>query len=152
MRSLILEDARDLYEIRKTSFEDLWTEKEFISMLSDESFFGFRENCGFILCRKVLDSIDIVTFCVDPRYRGRGVGGNLLSELIKFAKESKCEIFLEVAEKNYIARNLYTSFGFREISVRKNYYQLKNGAQDAVVMKYKNVHNQPQPEKPYSPE
>ncbi len=143
MRSLILEDARDLYEIRKTSFEDSWSEEEFVSMLFDKSFFGFRENHGFILCRKALDSIDIVTFCIDPKYRGRGIGKNLLSKLIKFAKENKCEIFLEVAEKNYIARNLYTSLGFREISLRKNYYKLKNGVQNAVVMKYKNIHNQP---------
>lgn len=135
MRSLILEDARDLYEIRKTSFEDLWTEKEFISILSDDSFFGFREDHGFILCRRALDSIDIVTFCIDPKYRGKGIGRNLLSELIKFAKENKCEIFLEVAEKNYIARNLYASLGFKEISARKNYYKLKNGTQNALIMK-----------------
>ena len=136
MRSLILDDAHDLYEIRKTSFEDLWTEKEFVSMLSDESFFGFREERGFILCRKVLDSIDIVTFCVDLQYRGKGIGKNLLLELINFAKESKCEIFLEVVEKNRTARNLYISSGFKEISVRKNYYKLKNGTQNAVVMKF----------------
>ncbi len=139
MRSLILEDAHDLFEIRKPSFEDLWSEKEFISMLSDESFFGFRENHGFILCRKALDSIDIVTFCVDPQYRGKGIGKNLLSELIKFAKESKCEIFLEVAEKNHIARNLYSALGFKETSVRKNYYKFKDGTQNAVVMKHKPV-------------
>ena len=136
MRSLILDDAHDLYAIRKTSFEDLWTEKEFVSMLSDESFFGFREDHGFILCRKALDSIDIVTFCVDPQYRGKGIGKNLLSELINFAKENKCEIFLEVAEKNYIVRNLYSFFGFEKISVRKNYYRFKDDIQDAIVMKH----------------
>ena len=142
MRKLVPEDAHDLYEIRKTSFEDLWTEKEFISMLSDDSFFGFREDHGFILCRKALDSVDIVTFCVDPKYRGKGIGRNLLLELIKFARENKCEIFLEVAEKNHTARSLYISSGFEEISVRKNYYKLKNSTQNAVVMKYKNPHNQ----------
>ena len=142
MRSLILDDAHDLYEIRKTSFEDLWTEKEFISILSDNSFFGFREDHGFILCRKALDSVDIVTFCVDPKYRGKGIGRNLLLELIKFARENKCEIFLEVAEKNHTARSLYISSGFEEISVRKNYYKLKNSTQNAVVMKYQNPHNQ----------
>ena len=137
MRSLILEDAHDLYEIRKTSFEDFWSEKEFVSMLADKSFFGFRNERGFILCRKVLDSIDIVTFCVDPRYRRKGIGSSLLSELINFAKKNKCEIFLEVAEKNCAARNLYISFGFEEISTRKSYYKFKDETQDAVVMKYK---------------
>ena len=121
MRSLILKDARDLSEIRKTSFEDFWSEREFISMLSDESFFGFREDRGFILCRRALDNIDIVTFCVDPQYRRGGIGKKLLSGLIRFARKNKCEIFLEVAEKNFPARNLYASLGFKQISIRKNY-------------------------------
>lgn len=135
MRRLVFEDAWDLAEIRKTSFDDFWSEKEFKSMLSDESFFGFREDQGFILCRKVLDCIDIVTFCVNPKYRRCGMGKRLLSEVINFAKKNNCEIFLEVAEKNYIARSLYNALGFREISVRKNYYKFKDSTQDALVMK-----------------
>lgn len=136
MRSLILDDARDLAKIRRTSFGDFWSEKEFISMLSDESFFGFRRKHGFILCRRALSDIDIVTFCVEPQHRREGIGRSLLSEVIKFAEENKCEIFLEVAEKNLVARKLYISFGFEEISERKNYYKFKDGEQNAVVMKY----------------
>ena len=136
MRRLVLEDARDLAELRKTSFEDFWSEKEFISMLSDKSIFGFREDHGFILCRKVLDCIDIVTFCVDPQHRGEGIGKKLLAEVIDFAQENRCEIFLEVADKNYVARNLYESFGFKQISVRKNYYKFSDGVQNAMVMKH----------------
>lgn len=136
MRSLILDDARDLAKIRRTSFNDFWSEKEFISMLSDESFFGFREEHGFILCRRALDEIDIVTFCVEPRCRKEGIGRKLLSEVIKFAEENKCKIFLEVAEKNLVARKLYISFGFEKISDRKNYYKFKDSVQNAVVMKY----------------
>ena len=139
MCNLILEDARDLAELRKTSFEDFWSEEEFVSLLSDESFFGFREDYGFILCRKASDCIDIVTFCVEPQHRGEGIGKNLLTEVINFAQKNQCEIFLEVAEKNYIARNLYESFGFKQISVRKNYYKFSDGIQDAVVMKYNSL-------------
>lgn len=137
MRKLVPEDAQDLYEIRKMSFEDLWSEEEFASMLSDESFFGFKEDRGFVLCRRVLDSIDVVTFCVDPKRRGKGIGKRLLAEVVKFARENSCEIFLEVAEKNHVARNLYTSVGFEKISIRKNYYKFKDGIQNAVVMKFK---------------
>ena len=134
MRSLILEDAQDLADIRKTSFEDVWSEEEFVSMLSDESFFGFREDHGFILCRRALDSIDIVTFCVDPPYRNRGIGKKLLQKVLNLAKEGLCKVFLEVAERNYAARNLYEALGFEKISVRKNYYKFSSGTQDAVVM------------------
>lgn len=136
MRNLILKDAHDLYEIRKASFESFWSEKEFVSMLSDESFFGFREDRGFILCRRALNYIDIVTFCVDPKYRRQGIGKKLLTGVVKFAQRNSCETFLEVAEKNVAARNLYVSFGFKEISVRKNYYKFKGKTQNALVMKH----------------
>lgn len=139
MRSLIIEDAHELTEIRKSCFKDFWQEEEFSSMLSEKSFFGFREDYGFILCRKALDDIDIVTFCVDPKYRRMGIGKRLLSEVIKFAIKNKCKIFLEVAEKNYPARNLYNSLGFKEISIRKDYYKFKNETQNAVVMKYSSI-------------
>lgn len=137
MRRLVPSDAADLAEIRKTSFDDFWSEREFALMLSDESFFGFREDHGFILCRRVLECIDIVTFCVEPQYRARGIGKNLLAELLNFAMEKRCQIFLEVAEKNYIARNMYNSSGFKQISIRKNYYKFPDGIQDAVVMSWK---------------
>lgn len=134
MRSLVLEDARDLAEIRKTSFEDFWSEEEFVSMLSDKSFFGFRECHGFILCRRALDSIDIVTFCVSPPHRNKGTGKKLLQEVLNFAKATQCKVFLEVAEKNYVTIKLYKALGFKRISVRKNYYKFSSGLQDAVVM------------------
>ncbi len=135
LRPLTLEDAADLANIRKTSFEDFWSEDEFKQMLKDESYFGYREDNGFILCRKALDSIDIVTFCVVPEQRKKGTGRRLLNEVIKFASDDKCSIFLEVAEKNQAAKNLYLSAGFKEISVRKNYYKFSSGFQDALVMK-----------------
>lgn len=139
MRSLILEDARDLAEIRKTSFEDFWSEEEFVSMLADESFFGFREDHGFILCRRAPDCIDIVTFCVIPSHRNRGVGKKLLSAVLNLANEAQCKVFLEVAEKNHIAIKLYEELGFERISMRKNYYRFSDGVQDAVVMECKST-------------
>ncbi len=134
MRSLILEDVQDLVEIRRISFEDFWSEKEFTSMLSDKSFFGFREDHGFILCRRTLDCIDIVTFCVTPSYRNKGIGKKLLLEVMNLAEETQSKVFLEVAEKNYTARSLYQSLGFKKISIRKNYYKFSDSFQDAIVM------------------
>lgn len=135
MRNLILDDAKDLEDMRKTSFEDFWSENEFRSMLKDKSFFGFIEDHGFILCRKALDCIDIVTFCVVPEYRQKGIGRQLLNKVIEFAEINKCQIFLEVAENNYSAQGLYRSVGFEEISTRKNYYKFATGFQNALVFR-----------------
>jgi ribosomal-protein-alanine N-acetyltransferase len=41
-------------------------------------------------------------------------------------------VFLEVRSKNAAARALYNAYGFKEIGVRKGYYQ--NPSDDAVIM------------------
>lgn len=136
MNKITVNDAPKLEKIRKTCFSDYWSEKSFIDMLSDKSFFGFSEEHGFILCRKAYDTMDIVTFCVESEYRNQGIGTNLLFAVINFAKENSSDIFLEVAEKNFPAIHLYKSLEFKKISIRKNYYKFSDGLQNAIVMKY----------------
>ena len=49
-----------------------------------------------------------------------------------FCKEKGAErMLLEVREKNSAARALYESFGFEQISVRKNYYS--HPTEDAII-------------------
>ncbi|MCR4623513.1 MAG: GNAT family N-acetyltransferase [Alphaproteobacteria bacterium] len=79
-------------------------------------------------------------FCVAPKHRHKGEGRYLLSELIKLADRNKCKIFLEVADTNQIAQNLYLSLEFNPISIRKNYYKVADGYKDAIVM-VRSVHN-----------
>jgi len=44
-------------------------------------------------------------------------------------------IILEVADSNLAARAFYTSNGYKQIAVRKNYYTFPNGSHvDAIVM------------------
>jgi len=44
------------------------------------------------------------------------------------------KIFLEVRISNAIAIDLYKAAGFKEIGLRKNYYRLKEGREDAILM------------------
>ena len=56
-------------------------------------------------------------------------------KLLELAKEKQCtQINLEVAEKNLVAINLYKSFNFQKVGLRKNYY--KNG-DNAILMTLK---------------
>ena len=54
----------------------------------------------------------------------------------KFLEEAKkrggTSFFLEVRESNLRARNLYRSFGFEEIDVRKKFYEAP--VEDGIVM------------------
>ncbi len=44
------------------------------------------------------------------------------------------KIILEVRVSNNVAYSLYEKLGFEEISIRRNYYRLPKGREDAFVM------------------
>ena len=70
---------------------------------------------------------------VDPEFRQRGIGYRLLDYAMKTSRGDGLETaFLEVRVGNIAARKLYTAYGFKEVSIRKNYY--KNPTEDAVIM------------------
>ena len=69
----------------------------------------------------------IWSIAVDKAFQGRGVGGNLLREIIKkYTLAKALEITLHVHEDNP-AQSLYFSYGFRVQDVIKDYYAPKNG-------------------------
>jgi GNAT superfamily N-acetyltransferase len=59
------------------------------------------------------DQADLISMWVDPRARGRGVGGALVAQVIAYAREHGCRsIALRVTEGNATAERLYARFGF----------------------------------------
>ena len=56
----------------------------------------------------------------------------MLEELINIAKERKLkDITLEVNVNNIPAINLYKKYNFKEVGIRKKYY---NNTDDAIIM------------------
>lgn len=88
---------------------------------------------GYISLLVVGDDAEVIQIMVLKEFRGRGYGRELL-----VAGEEECKkllktgIILEVRRSNTVARKLYKSEGYNEISVRKNYY---DGTEDAIIMK-----------------
>ncbi len=74
---------------------------------------------------------EIHTIGVDPDYQGRGIGRQMMTDLLDFAGPDGV-VFLEVRTDNIPAIGLYESLGFVQIGMRKRYY--RNGA-DAYTMR-----------------
>ena len=87
---------------------------------------------GFIVWRAVADEAELITIGVDPDARRTGIAAAMLGIMEGvFKKTGIKKIFLEVAENNHPARQLYKNNGYNEIGVRPKYYD----GIDAIMMK-----------------
>ena len=128
--------VEDVFLIEKTFF-DLKNSSVIRDSLSSETLDYFvlldGENViGFYECSVVLDEAELFDIAIDERYQGKALSKMLMEDLLNRCEEKQVRtIFLEVNTNNIKAINLYTKFGFKEYSRRKNYY----GDNDAILMK-----------------
>lgn len=66
---------------------------------------------------------EVHTIAVAPAYQGRGLGRELLEQLLYTADLLDGPVFLEVRTDNEPAISLYKSAGFFTLDTRKGYYQ-----------------------------
>ncbi|MDD4734224.1 MAG: GNAT family N-acetyltransferase [Bacilli bacterium] len=86
---------------------------------------------GFLNYALIYDRIEINYIVVNINYRNQKIASNLMKYLISIAYEYDClNISLEVNKNNQSALKLYKKYGFKEVGIRKNYY---NGV-DAILM------------------
>lgn len=113
-----------------------WSEAEFSAMLLAKNVLSITCDDGFALGQFLLDEAELFLIMTEPKHRSQGVGRRMLALFEEQAfKNEVRRIILEVSATNIAARALYTSTGYQEIAVRKNYYTFPNGSQaDAIVM------------------
>jgi ribosomal-protein-alanine N-acetyltransferase len=113
-----------------------WSETEFAAMLSKKNALSATCDAGFAVGQVILDEAELFLIMTKPERRGQGVGHQILAKFEQRALQNNIRrIILEVAYSNSAARALYTSSGYQQIAVRKNYYTFSNGSHvDAIVM------------------
>jgi len=148
------EDISQIVEIEQEANMPPWSHGALLSEIDkDESFFivsvedpaelPFCEEkaeepspCfikGFALLRQVGDDGELLKIAVEKESRACGIGGLLMSAVLKHAAEKKhTSVFLEVRSGNTSAIRLYEKHGFRTVRVRKDYYC--DPVEDAIVM------------------
>jgi ribosomal protein S18 acetylase RimI-like enzyme len=68
---------------------------------------------GYILASyQAPDHFVLSSLFINPHHQGQGIGGALLTAAIADIPE-RCEVTLEVLEKNQKAQSLYARYGFR---------------------------------------
>ncbi len=130
-----------LAALHAASFDAPWTEQSFAEMLAAPGTGATiaalsDEPAGFIVSRRAADEAEVITIGVRPELQRRGIARALLNhELGELSGKGAMRCFIEVAVSNAPARALYEGSGFRQVGLRRAYYERPGGArEDALVM------------------
>ena len=137
-RRSIPDDAPDIARLEEEIFPDPYSEKDIFSYICMDGGMCFSALDGgrvvaYIIGRVIAPEGEIYRIATKDGYRRRGIAYRLLDYSAKTEKGRGLEcLFLEVRSKNVPARNLYRSYGFKEVGERRGYY--KDPPDDAVIM------------------
>lgn len=132
---LVIEPMRDtdLYQVVAIENMSFRVPKSVDVFRHDENkYFVAREKgqvVGYIGVEDIAGEKHIINMAVHPDKRRQGIGGKLIGTII----DDQNVFFLEVRVSNQAATKLYESFGFKQVGLRKGYYQ--DNGEDAFIMK-----------------
>lgn len=134
---MTISDFEKISPVLSSDFDDFWTveilKSEFNNKNSHYVVAKMQNNIlGFAGIWKSIDDIHITNIVVKKDFRKNGIGSLLLQKLILLTKNLNYkELTLEVNINNIPAKKLYLKYGFKELGIRKKYY---NNTDDAVIM------------------
>lgn len=135
--TMTLQDLEDMKDTLYSDFDNFWSYNVLKQELENKNttYIVAKENdkiigfAGIMIC---LDEATLNNIVVKKSFRNKGIGGELLEALIELCSEMSIHSFtLEVNVNNIPAIKLYEKFGFKNLGIRKKYY---NNATDAYIM------------------
>ena len=136
VREMEEKDLDTIIEIENSIYIDKWNKEAYLNDLVNDIAYNYvLEHDGVILGYYgfwiMFDNVDITKVSIRKELQGKGLSNILMEDM--FTRLSNLDIntiTLEVRVSNNKAINLYKKYGFKEISVRKNYY----GDEDAYIL------------------
>ena len=139
VEQMTLDDVQAVNRIERASFPVPWPDYAFRQELQTNRLAHYlvvragEEVVAYGGLWLMVDEAHITTFAVLPDWRRQGVGGRLMVELMRLARDLQANVMtLEVRLSNRPARALYARFGFRPVGIRPRYYS--DNGEDALIM------------------
>ncbi len=86
------------------------------------------------------DELEIVALSVQNEMRGKKIGGRIIDEIIKYAKENGFKgLTLTVVDTNQGAKRLYERFGFAVTKIKRYGFLTRSAGFESVIHMYKNI-------------
>lgn len=123
-----IEKIKELGKLINANFNNVNNIEELINNNKIVGYYDNNNLVGILIYEQLYEIIDLLYIVVEPIYRKKSIG----TELIKYLIENKTfeKIMLEVKCDNKNAIKLYKKFNFKIINIREKYYD----NQDAYVM------------------
>jgi len=133
------EDIETVLDIERESNPFPWTIKNFKDCLEKGHYsLVLKEDkkvIGFAILSVSIEESHLLNIGLTSSKRRLGLGRELLEKIIMAsAVMGSKKIFLEARISNSVAIDLYKALGFKKVGLRKNYYRLKEGREDAILM------------------
>lgn len=139
VRPLRREDIGAVVAIETEAFTTPWQEATFEGLLDRDGVElmvmtdAGEGVIGYAVLWVILDQGELANLALATPRRGSGLGAHLLRHVLSRAEErGVSKLFLEVRASNRRAIDLYKSFGFRDVGIRRDYYD--HPREDARVM------------------
>jgi len=120
-------------------FHEIWNAAAITELMASPGTFALidEDQTGFILVRASGGECEVLTLCVTPAARRRGVATTLVTGAAERAAAANAAVmFLEVNASNNPAIALYKRLGFAQVGLRKGYYAAPHGMrEDALVLR-----------------
>ena len=132
-----LQDLENIKGCLLTDLDHFWSYnilKQELENGKSKYFVAKQENeiVGFAGILLIIDQVNIMNIVVKKDKRNFGIGSSLLEEIIRYSKiHNATSITLEVNEKNILAIKLYKKYGFKQVGLRRKYY---NNEDNAILM------------------
>jgi ribosomal-protein-alanine N-acetyltransferase len=137
--SFTKEDLDGVVKIENRCHLTPWTNKNFIDSYDAKNLFKVLKNetdiIGYYIAIFASDECELLNITVKPGLQKKGFGQLMLKDFFNECRKANItNIFLEVRRSNSLAIRLYEYNGFNEVGVRNNYYQNRDGKEDAILM------------------
>ncbi len=134
------DDLAQIVDLERRCFSTPWSEDSLAADLTGNERSVYlaamsRDKLlvGYMAFWAVHDEGQVTNIAIDPGWRKQGIATALLQEVERIARIRKIgKILLEVRENNTAARRLYANQGFRQIGIRRAYYE--KPVENAIIM------------------
>ena len=137
---LLAKHLDDVMQVEQQAYAYPWSRINFLDALQSgyqaQMLVADASVIGYFVAMKGVDEVHLLNITVAPQDPGQGWAKMLLEALAIWARGQGAQwLWLEVRSGNQRAIRAYTTFGFRQMGVRKAYYPAARGQrEDALVM------------------